>query len=178
VYSWLFLQVKKGHTMKNKPLLLFVICCAIPLALAYGALKFDWLPTAITNHGEFLKQEVKLTNWQKNNPKQWTIALNYSAECNSACNEQLSALDNLYVALGKNQGKVDMAVMGIVNDKKLPWKMISGQQNLKPASLYLIDHMGLVVLEYPFKTQPQENRLVQKGLLKDLKKLLNYSRSS
>lgn len=55
-----------------------------------------------------------------------------------------------------------MAVMGTVNDKKLPWKMISGQQNLKPASLYLIDHMGLVVLEYPFKTQPQENRLVQK----------------
>jgi hypothetical protein len=35
-----------------------------------------------------------------------------------------------------------------------------------------------VVLEYPYKAKPQENRLVQKGLLKDLKKLLNYSRSS
>ena len=40
--------------MKNNPLLLFVGCCAIPLVLAYGALKFDWLPTAITNNGEFL----------------------------------------------------------------------------------------------------------------------------
>lgn len=61
--------------MKNKPLLLFVICCAIPLALAYGALKFDWLPTAITNHGEFLKQEVKLTNWQKTTPNSGRLRL-------------------------------------------------------------------------------------------------------
>ena len=71
-----------------------------------------------------------------------------------------------------------MAVMGSPDNKSLPWKIITEQQSLNPASLYLIDHMGLVVLEYPFKVEPQENRLVQKGLLKDLKKLLNYSRSS
>ena len=124
--------------MKNNPLLLFVICCAIPLILAYSALKLDWLPTAITNNGEFLQQQVKYENWPQDNHKQWTIALNYSSG----------------------------------------WKSIDAQPNLQPASLYLIDHMGLVVLEYPFKTQPQENRLVQKGLLKDLKKLLSYSRSS
>jgi len=55
--------------MKNKPLLLFVVCCAIPLVLAYSALKLDWLPTAITNHGEFLEREIKLDNWQQHNPK-------------------------------------------------------------------------------------------------------------
>ena len=164
--------------MKNNPLVLFVVCCAVPLVLAYGALKLDWLPSAITNNGEFLQQEVKLENWQQHNPKQWTIALNYSNKCNASCNEQLNALDNLYIALGKNQGKVDMAVMGAPKVKNIPWKTFNAQQNLQPASLYLIDHMGLVVLEYPFKEQPQENRLVQKGLLKDLKKLLNYSRSS
>lgn len=164
--------------MKSNPLLLFVGCCAIPLILAYGALKFDWLPTAITNHGEFLSENVKFENWSQSNPKQWTIALNYSSQCNTPCSEQLEALNNLYVALGKNQGKVDMAIMGRPGDKNSPWKIIADQQSLQPASLYLIDHMGLVVLEYPFKAQPQENRLVQKGLLKDLKKLLNYSRSS
>ena len=60
--------------MKNKPLLLFVTCCAIPLFLAYSALKFDWLPSAVTNHGEFLNEEIKLENWQQNNPKQWVKA--------------------------------------------------------------------------------------------------------
>ena len=164
--------------MKNKPLLLFVVCCAIPLVLAYSALKLDWLPTAITNHGEFLEREIKLDNWQQHNPKQWTIALNYSAQCEEPCSEQLAALDNLYVALGKNQHKVDMAIMGKPKAAKPHWHMIAEQQQLKPASLYLIDHMGLIVLEYPFNPQPQEDRLIQKGLLKDLKKLLNYSRSS
>jgi hypothetical protein len=164
--------------MKNNPLLLFVACCAIPLILAYSALKLDWLPTAITNNGDFLRQEVKFENWQKNNPKQWTIALNYSRYCNHPCSEQLAALDNLYIALGKNQGKVDMAIIGEPQVNNLPWKIISEQKSLQPGSLYLIDHMGLVVLEYPFKAQSHENRLVQKGLLKDLKKLLNYSRSS
>ncbi|MBE0420093.1 transmembrane cytochrome oxidase associated protein [Pseudoalteromonas nigrifaciens] len=164
--------------MKNNPLLLFVICCAIPLILAYSALKLDWLPTAITNNGEFLQQQVKYENWPQNNHKQWTIALNYSNGCTTPCSEQLAALNNLYVALGKNQNKVDVAVIGEVKAANSPWKSIDAQPNLQPASLYLIDHMGLVVLEYPFKTQPQENRLVQKGLLKDLKKLLSYSRSS
>ncbi|MCP4057006.1 MAG: transmembrane cytochrome oxidase associated protein, partial [Pseudoalteromonas sp.] len=32
--------------MKNNPLVLFVVCCAVPLVLAYGALKLDWLPSA------------------------------------------------------------------------------------------------------------------------------------
>lgn len=71
-----------------------------------------------------------------------------------------------------------MAVMGSPSQADLPWKKMAQQASLTPASLYLIDHMGLVVLEYPYKAKPQENRLVQKGLLKDLKKLLNYSRSS
>lgn len=164
--------------MKNNTLLLFVGCCAIPLALAYVALKLDWLPSAMTNNGKFLKQEIKLSNWASTHSKQWTIALNYSPNCTSPCYEQLKSLNNLYVALGKHQAKVDMAVIGTPRDKLIPWKIISQQVDLKPASLYLIDHRGLVVLEYPFKKQPQENRLVQKGLLKDLKKLLNYSRSS
>lgn len=164
--------------MKNKPLLLFVVCCAIPLVLAYSALKLDWLPTAITNHGEFLDREIKLDNWAQYNPKQWTIALNYSAHCKAPCAEQLAALDNLYIALGKNQHKVDIAIMGKPEMVTSGWHIIDEQQQLKPASLYLIDHMGLIVLEYPFSSQPQENRLIQKGLLKDLKKLLNYSRSS
>lgn len=77
----------------------------------------------------------------------------------------------------QNQHKVDMAIMGQPELVTTRWHVIDEQQQLKPASLYLIDHMGLIVLEYPFSSQPQENRLIQKGLLRS-KKLLNYSRSS
>ncbi|NNG44755.1 transmembrane cytochrome oxidase associated protein [Pseudoalteromonas sp. NEC-BIFX-2020_002] len=164
--------------MKNNPLMIFIGCCLVPLIMAYLALKFDWIPSASSNKGEFLTQEIKLQDWQQSEHKQWTIALNHPAQCEQACAEQLHALNNLYVALGKNQGKVDMAILGQAQQQTLRWRELPAVDVLQPASLYLIDHMGLVVLQYPYHVEPQQNRLTQKGLLKDLKKLLNYSRSS
>ncbi|MDP2634226.1 MULTISPECIES: transmembrane cytochrome oxidase associated protein [unclassified Pseudoalteromonas] len=164
--------------MKNKPMVIFVGCCLVPLIMAYLALKFEWISPAISNNGEFLTTEIKLRQWRETEHKQWTIALNHPQQCSQACAEQLSALDNLYVALGKNQGKVDMVILGEPKDTATPWRQLAETDQLEPASLYLIDHMGLVVLHYPYKQEPQQNRLTQKGLLKDLKKLLNYSRSS
>ena len=164
--------------MKNKPMVIFIGCCLVPLVLAYLALKLDWIPSAATNNGEFLTTEVKIKNWQSTEHKQWTIALNHPKQCLQACVEQLQALDNLYVALGKNQGKVDMVILGDTQQTSSPWPQLASIDELTPASLYLIDHMGLVVLQYPYHEEPQKNRLTQKGLLQDLKKLLNYSRSS
>ncbi|MFK3864887.1 transmembrane cytochrome oxidase associated protein [Pseudoalteromonas rhizosphaerae] len=164
--------------MKKNPLLIFIGCCLVPLILAYLALKLEWIPSASSNKGEFLKQEIKLKDWKKTEHKQWTIALNHPAQCQQACAQQLQALENLYIALGKNQGKVDVAILGQTQQKELPWRQLPEVDVLQPASLYLIDHMGLVVLQYPYHSEPQQNRLTQKGLLKDLKKLLNYSRSS
>ncbi|TMP77352.1 transmembrane cytochrome oxidase associated protein, partial [Pseudoalteromonas ruthenica] len=78
---------------------------------------------------------------------------------------------------GKNQQRVNLAVFG--RDFKVG-KAVSypNQQNLEPGNLYLIDHRGLVVLEYQPSLDVQENRMRHKGMLKDLKKLLNYARSS
>ncbi len=164
--------------MKNKPMIIFIGCCLVPFVLAYLALKFEWIPSAATNNGVFLSTEIKLKNWQNSEHKQWTIALNHPKQCQQACAEQLHALDNLYVALGKNQGKVDMVILGSPQKQGSTWRQLAETAELEPASLYLIDHMGLVVLQYPYQQELQQNRLVQKGLLKDLKKLLNYSRSS
>lgn len=164
--------------MKNKPMVIFIGCCLVPLVLAYLALKLDWMPSTSTNNGEFLTTEVKIKDWKNSEHKQWTIALNHPKHCQQACAEQLQALDNLYIALGKNQGKVDMVILGATQQASSTWPQLAAIEELTPASLYLIDHMGLVVLQYPYREEPQQNRLTQKGLLQDLKKLLNYSRSS
>ncbi|MED5514895.1 transmembrane cytochrome oxidase associated protein [Pseudoalteromonas sp. DY56-GL22] len=164
--------------MKINPLSLFVLCCFVPLALAYAALKLEWLPSGSSNHGELLSEEVKLVDWQQGEPKQWTIALNYPKECIDVCANQLASLDNLYVALGKNQQKVDVAVLTNQQQVSANWRQLAVSPALKAGDLYLVDHMGLVVLHYPYTAEPEQNRLIQKGLLKDLKKLLNYARSS
>jgi len=84
----------------------------------------------------------------------------------------------LYVALGKNQQKVDVAVLTNQQQVSASWRLLAANPELKAGDLYLVDHMGLVVLHYPYTAEPEQNRLIQKGLLKDLKKLLNYARSS
>ena len=53
--------------MKNNPLALFVVCCAVPLVLAYGALKLDWLPSAITNNGDKTNAFSAIKNIGDNN---------------------------------------------------------------------------------------------------------------
>ncbi|EWH04735.1 transmembrane cytochrome oxidase associated protein [Pseudoalteromonas lipolytica SCSIO 04301] len=164
--------------MKVNPLSLFALCCFVPLALAYTALKLDWLPSGSSNYGELLETEVKLANWQQGDPKPWTIALNYPKSCHSVCEAQLASLDNLHIALGKNQQKVDVAVLTNQQDIATSWRQLDENSALKAGDLYLVDHMGLVVLHYPYTDEPEQNRLIQKGLLKDLKKLLNYARSS
>ncbi|MCF7520154.1 transmembrane cytochrome oxidase associated protein [Pseudoalteromonas sp. L21] len=164
--------------MKINPLSLFALCCFVPLILAFAALKLEWLPSGSSNHGELLKTEVKLADWQQGDPKQWTIALNYPDDCQLRCEEQLASLENLYVALGKNQQKVDVAVLSRQQKTAANWRHLEENADLQAGDLYLVDHMGLVVLHYPYKKEPEENRLIQKGLLKDLKKLLNYARSS
>lgn len=164
--------------MKINPLSLFALCCFVPLILAFAALKLEWLPSGSSNHGELLKTEVKLADWQQGDPKQWTIALNYPDDCQSRCEKQLASLENLYVALGKNQQKVDVAVLSRQQKTAANWRHLEENADLQAGDLYLVDHMGLVVLHYPYKNKPEENRLIQKGLLKDLKKLLNYARSS
>ncbi len=164
--------------MKVNPLSLFAICCFVPLALAYAALKLQWLPSGSSNHGELLTANVQLADWQQGDPKPWTIALNYPKNCLSICEKQLATLDNLYIALGKNQQKVAVALLTDTQQSAAKWRRLAVNPELKAGDLYLVDHMGLVVLHYPYSDQPEQNRLTQKGLLKDLKKLLNYARSS
>lgn len=163
--------------MKNKPMWLFLLCCGVPLILAYTALSFNWLPQSATNSGKFVDEEITISDWQQAPGVLWTIALNAPVHCQASCERQLNDLSNIHTALGKNQRRVNLAVFG--REFKVG-KAVSypNQQNLVPGNLYLIDHRGLVVLEYQPSLDVQENRMRHKGMLKDLKKLLNYARSS
>lgn len=163
--------------MKNKALWLFVSCCGLPLFAAYIALHSGWFPSGTTNYGRFVEGELHIDELKHRDGKLWTILLNSPETCQQACATQKASLEALFVALGKLQKDVDIAILG-KEDKTLPFANIDNSLQLSPANLYLVDNKGLVVLQYPFDEDPETNRLVQKGLLSDLKKLLNYARSS
>lgn len=161
----------------KKTLALFIATFLLPLVLAYGVLKLQWLPTETTNHGQFVQPELNLTHWASIQPKSWAIGVLSSEECEDSCLQQRNALRNLYMALGKNRDKVDLVLIGSglpqpPDFKTYPFTPVQ----LKQGNLYLIDQMGLVLMEYSVIADAQENRQVQKGLIKDLKKLIKYAR--
>jgi len=162
--------------MKSRPLILFVACSLLPFLLAYAAVMSNWQPSDTTNKGELLSQEIVIPNWQANTNILWTIALAAPDSCAEVCHLQHSRLNNMYQALGKKQTKVDLVVLGSVENSE--FSLMPEVSALKAGWLYLVDHHGLVVLAYPYEESDEASRLTHKGLLKDLKKLLNYARSS
>ncbi len=163
----------------QKVLSVFIICFLLPLGGAFLLLKSDWLPGNTVNNGRFLVPEVKLEQWSKINPKPWSIALLTAGQCESSCSVHISELRNIYLALGKNQNKVDLVLLGSAGPQIKGFKNYSYSSGALAADYwYLIDHMGLVVFSYELQTDQQTNRLTAKGLIKDLKKLLKYARSS
>lgn len=166
--------------MNNKKLIsLFVISFILPLALALLVLKLDWIPDKTVNNGKFLTPEVKLSDWAKIDPKVWSIALLAGENCTEICLAHRDQVKNLYLALGKSQNKVDLVLLGEQSPAVEGFKNYAvADDSLKPEVLYLIDQMGLIVFYYPLVSDLHSNQLTGKGLIKDLKKLLNYSRSS
>lgn len=166
--------------MNNKKLIsLFVICFILPLALALLVLKLDWLPGKTVNNGKFLTPEVKLSEWAKIDPKPWSIGLLAGEKCTDVCLAHRDEVKNLYLALGKNKNKVDLVLLGGQHTAVEGFKNYAvASDSLQPEVLYLIDHRGLIVFYYPLVSDLHSNQLTGKGLIKDLKKLLNYSRSS
>ncbi|CAH9058710.1 hypothetical protein PSECIP111951_01927 [Pseudoalteromonas holothuriae] len=166
--------------MIQRPLGIFIVCCLVPLILAYAAIKLDWLPQHTTNHGQFLPSELRVPSWQSKGEQLWSIAINAPDSCQSQCDVQFEALEKLYIALGKHQKDVSLVVFNRTFGEQISpqYQSYTLHEKLPPASLYLIDHRGLLVLQYEYFDDQDKNRIEQKGLIKDLKKLLKYARSS
>jgi len=163
--------------MRNKPIWLFLCCCGLPLLLAYTAISLDWLPEQATNNGAFVEGEITVKNWRSEPGVLWTIALSAPTTCTAVCTQQIENLSNIHTALGKHQRRVNVAILGREHDDQ-SMSSYPNQPGLLPGGLYLVDHRGLVVLEYEYSLDELENRMLHKGMLKDLKKLLNFARSS
>ncbi|ATC96107.1 hypothetical protein PTUN_a3842 [Pseudoalteromonas tunicata] len=99
--------------------------------------------------------------------------------CDDFCKNQLESVKNVQLALGKKSEHVGVMLLSrnIKTDLAIPIQVVN-QDDLISDEIYLVDHMGLVVLSYPFSAQENLNKPVFKGMLSDIKKLLNYARSS
>lgn len=171
----------------NKTLLLFIICFITPVIVAQVALNFNWLSPAQTNNGHFVETNYHIQNWPSESSIKWSLVTLEAKKCELRCKQHRDIITNVYDVLGKHNLRVGAFSLANLNDSSQLTNLISNQHHnlqqqqnefpMKFDSLYLVDHRGLVVLEYPITYADEQDTKVKKGLIKDLKKLLNYSRS-
>lgn len=167
---------------KNKFLLLFIGCCALPLVLAKAVLAFGWFNAGVTNKGQWLEQEIYLLEEAATAPDHWRIAV-VAEQCNQAsCQQALHTVKQLYVGLGRKQNQVQPVLVGQALPADYP--MFTLHQITPAANLglqdyiVLVDARGLALLRYPMPQQRADMAATAKAIRADLMKLLNYDRTS
>lgn len=134
---------------------------------------------------------------QKRLHGKWTLLYPLDGECREACLENLYKMRQLRLATGKNAGRVQRAVLVVNGDRNAlaagQWLDYPGQLLLFPENadsaalrglfelsagdqpfagdrLYLVDPLGNLMMSYAGTTDPG-------GIIKDLARLLKYSRT-
>jgi len=172
--------------MKHKsfaPWLVAAVCLGpfvAALFLYYGPGQ-NWLPQ-LPGSRELLAQPVAVpSEWQGGGAGQWQLIYARMAPCEQQCAQHLARLQQVQVAIGRDQDRVQRALWHVgglpdLDDPKLVTHALDddvgrgvaaafGAERLSSGRVLVANPRGLVVVSYPPDVE-------QKELLRDLKRLL------
>ena len=174
--------------MKHKsftPWLVAVVCLGpfvAALFLYYGPGQ-AWLPQ-LPGSRELLTQPVTLPpDWQGGGAAQWQLIYARMAACEQQCAQHLARLQQVQVALGRDQDRVQRALWHVGDLTDLDPKLVThaldddvgrgvaealGPERLNLGRVLVANPRGSVILSYPPDVE-------QKELLRDLERLLTGS---
>ena len=182
-----------SKSSNKRTLILLVVAFVLPVVLAKLALDNDWFNKSATNHGELLNPAVDFSSLNETNSKRWRVAYFIPAECNASCENALYSLNQIWVALGKHQDRVEPLVIWTANsDSEQVSKvaeqphfsvLMADEQNVNKVfhpiatdGIFLIDTLDNVILRYPVAQEKQQAVMKSRDILADLRKLLKLSR--
>lgn len=180
----------------KNPILWMLLLSILSVAASYGAYLW-WSPSQHVNHGELLETHpLPATMLKDLSGRQfpleslrgkWLLLTIQSSACNEHCQQKLYYMRQLRTAQNENMQRIDRLwlVTGegdpnpallaehpglIVARPVVPaWLAALPVRNEASEHIYLIDPLGNLVLRYGADSNP-------KGMLKDLVRLLKYSR--
>jgi len=172
--------------MKHKsvtPWLVAAVCFgpfAAALFLYYGPFGQTWLPQ-LPGSRELLAQPVAVpVQWQGGDGAQWQLIYARMAACEQQCAQHLARLQQVQVALGRDQDRVQRALWHVGDLPDFDPKLVThaldddvgrgvvaalGAERLNDGRVFVANPRGLVIVSYPPDVE-------QKELLRDLKRLL------
>jgi len=165
---------------KNKFLLLFILCCLLPLLAAKLVLELGWFNPGSSSKGQWLQQEIYLLDDASKRPNHWRIAV-VAEQCQQqSCLQALHTVQQLYLGLGRKQTQVQPVFVGQVLPADYPLFQLHKTANASQLQnqIILVDQQGLALLSYPMPEQAEQMAVTAKAIRADLMKLLNYDRTS
>ena len=133
-----------------------------------------------TNHGSFLVDEVSIASLADND--HWIILQVIDGKCDISCQDNMHMLRQINTALGKDMGRVKRYLLNKNTDKNAVYldnypkvivldrsETLYNKLTKMDERIFIADPFGKIILGY-------ENDFIAKGLLKDIKKLLKFSK--
>ena len=167
--------------MSKLKFLLIVFVFILPFIFAKYFFDNDATSTrGTTNHGSFLVDEVKIASLADND--HWIILQVIDGKCDTSCQDNMHMLRQINTALGKDMGRVKRYLLNnntdentvdldnypkvIVLDRS---ETLYNKLTKMDERIFIADPFGKIILGY-------ESDFIAKGLLKDIKKLLKFSK--
>jgi hypothetical protein len=186
-------------TTRNRLKLLGIAAVAIAPIVGSYLLYWFWLPGQQTNYGTLIsprsvpEMSVPLVDGTAFSMKQlrgrWALVVVDSGECAKECQEKLWKIRQVRLTQGKEMGRIER--VWLIDDdrppsaelltehagawavKALPGPLLSAVEakGRNPRDhIYLVDPLGYVMMRFPPAAEPR-------GMMKDLGRLLKYSRT-
>ena len=167
--------------MSKLKFLLIVFVFVLPFIFAKYFFDNDATSTrGTTNHGSFLVDEVKIASLADND--HWIILQVIDGKCDTSCQDNMHMLRQINTALGKDMGRVKRYLLKNNTDENIVYldnypkvivldrsETLYNKLTKMDERIFIADPFGKIILGY-------ENDFIAKGLLKDIKKLLKFSK--
>lgn len=184
-------RLPRSEIIRNRIKLLAIMAVfALPVLVAYMGFFGGWFQHHSTvNKGELLNPPLTISQLElvdavdatafDTNQHWWLLLVEPAGACDAACERRLLTLRQTWIGLGKNQDRVETAVIGGEPEMR-PLEQtkvlrLNGQQTLPPA-FYIVDPLGNIMLRYQLPQSEQDAIDRAKDMRTDFSKLLRYSR--
>ncbi len=187
-------SLNNNNTQQHKnrrSLILLLTVFILPVLLAKLALDNEWLNAAVTNQGTLLTQPLSLNDLGINDEvlnKQWLIIYRLPDVCSKLCLQSIEIVHNSYVVLGKDMPRVTPVLLNQNTFSAQQKKQLSKSQwqirTLTPQISHLLstpqiliaDPLGNIILSHQLPEEANQQDLLGKAIIADMKKLLKYSK--
>lgn len=185
-------KLPRQQVIRNRVKLVAIMAVfALPVMIAYAGFFGGWFSDIHrTNKGELIQPTIDINQWHllaDNNTysteQRWWLVLvldENAGTCDAICERHLFTLQQTWLALGKNQERVQASVVGNVPAAQLSKaiRLLSRSANTPSIapSFYVVDPLGNIILQYALPNTEQEAIDSAKAMRTDFAKLMRFSR--